>query len=79
MTSKFYEDMIGQEVKIIRGSLEDFYGKVVGFNESSMKYEVVIRLLASEIKKEFNLTDFCLKENSSNNEPGNFLFERKVL
>lgn len=78
ITSNFYAELIGKEVKILRGPLEDFYGRVLKFDDSSKKYVVSVKLLASVIEKDFNISDFCLKEVSIN-ESRNIFSEREVL
>lgn len=57
--SPFIQDLIGKNVIIVHGPLEDFYARVTGYSTELKKYILTVKLLLSEVQIPHHLNEFA--------------------
>ena len=75
-SSPYNHDLIGKNVKIIKGPLDEFYGKVVAYSEELKKYIISVRLLVTEVQYPHHLNEFQLIEDSDETDNVNSLLKQ---
>lgn len=58
--SPYIPDYIGKDVQMVRGPLEDFIGRVVGYSTEQRKYNIEVKLLLSTVVLPHHSNEFVL-------------------